>query len=68
MSSNMAFESGDDRTSHVTKRGATAGATSDADGSRSPPAYTPDEGTFLAGPQTYFAEEKIAIPTIEKVS
>lgn len=27
----------------------------------------PDEGTLLSGPQTYFADEKITVPDIDRV-
>lgn len=69
MSTNMAFDSGDEQnhTTQVTKRGNGGNTASDGENSRSPPAYAPDEGTFLAGPQTYFADEKIIIPDIDKV-
>lgn len=75
MAENRAFESGDDQrntsaTQVVTKRGSGGNHSSDADDTpRSASAHNaPDEGTFLAGPQTYFADEKIIIPDIDKVS
>lgn len=70
MSTNPAFDSGDDQnrsTQVVVKRTSGGNTDSDAETSRSPPAYSPNEGTFLAGPQTYFADEKITIPEIDKV-
>lgn len=64
-SSNPGYEAGSDdsvatsRTNAATKRSTVANVTT-AD-------QQPDEGTYIVGHQTYFADEKVIVPDIDKV-
>lgn len=59
--SNPGYEAGSDDSRHnaATKRNTAANATADN--------QQPDEGTYIVGHQTYFADEKVIIPDIDKV-